>query len=578
MALIDKTAPPQPARGATPLPSRYPKIPDDVMRRFPSMKDFQRLSEDHYRKVRAALYDFQDQIGLKTSEALTETRSNTSLLRVTEGSMLAEISLERSARIDGDAALASSISSLTSTVGDNTAAILLEQSTRADADDALASSISSLTSTVNANTSNITTIMTTYATETYADAVYTAAVAASNGYADTIVSTEASARAASDGYLSGKYTLKVAAGNVVTGINITSESGPGTDISDITFVASNFKIYNGTTGVQTFSVDGFGNISIAGSITLANTQVTGLGSLATLNSVAYGDISGTKPPVNADVTLSAINGGLAITGGGLQLLSGGAAIRGGQTAYDTGLGFWLGDASGTTKFSIGNSGGNKLTWDGSALALVGSITSTSGTIGGWTIGSTFLAAGAGTSAIAAHANGSVGFIVGDYGGGASYAQLLYNAGSPTLLMLNSTSASAVSLYAAAAGGYLNLRDASNISTITLNGSNGDGTYAGTVFASLFSGSGASLTSLNATNISSGTLSNSRLSFTPGTMASQNANAVAITGGDVDGCTSDGFVYSGVTGSSRIALGWDSGNTRVGIWVDSVLKVTINQNV
>lgn len=110
--------------------------------------------------------------------------------------------------------------------------------------------------------------------------------------------------------------------------------------------------------------------------------------------VYYGDILGAKPPVNADVTLWAINGGLAITGWGLQLLSGWAAIKGGQSAYNTGSGFWLGDVSWTTKFSIGN-GTKWITWDGSAFnvrwilyaeswTFTGSITS-SATITGWTL-------------------------------------------------------------------------------------------------------------------------------------------------------------------------------------------------
>lgn len=46
-------------------------------------------------------------------------------------------------------------------------------------------------------------------------------------------------------------------------------------------------------------------------------------------------------------------------------------IRMGQTAYDTGTGFWMGDVSGTPKFSLGNSSGNKLTWDGSSLGITG---------------------------------------------------------------------------------------------------------------------------------------------------------------------------------------------------------------
>lgn len=62
----------------------------------------------------------------------------------------------------------------------------------------------------------------------------------------------------------------------------------------------------------------------------------------------------------------------AVTGtiGGLTLASGGY-IRLGQTAYNTGTGFWLGDVGGTAKFSIGNPSGKYLTWDGTTLNILG---------------------------------------------------------------------------------------------------------------------------------------------------------------------------------------------------------------
>lgn len=84
-------------------------------------------------------------------------------------------------------------------------------------------------------------------------------------------------------------------------------------------------------------------------------------------------------------------GALVAGEGGQPLtISEGGSILSGQTAYDTGTGFWLGKVSGTPKFSIGNSAGNKMTWDGSTLTITGAITATSGTIGGFTIGSDYI--------------------------------------------------------------------------------------------------------------------------------------------------------------------------------------------
>lgn len=54
----------------------------------------------------------------------------------------------------------------------------------------------------------------------------------------------------------------------------------------------------------------------------------------------------------------------------------GGNVRGGQTAYDTGTGFFLGYSGGAYKFSIGNSSGSKLTWDGTTLSITGSIQNT----------------------------------------------------------------------------------------------------------------------------------------------------------------------------------------------------------
>ena len=51
------------------------------------------------------------------------------------------------------------------------------------------------------------------------------------------------------------------------------------------------------------------------------------------------------------------------------------AIRSGQTVYNTGTGFWLGNDDGTPKFSIGN-GISDLTWNGTILTITGAINAT----------------------------------------------------------------------------------------------------------------------------------------------------------------------------------------------------------
>jgi len=73
--------------------------------------------------------------------------------------------------------------------------------------------------------------------------------------------------------------------------------------------------------------------------------------------------------------------GVTIQDGGITM-AGGGSIKGGQSGYNTGTGFFLGYDSTAYKFSIGNSSTESLTFDGTNLAVTGNITATSGTFTG----------------------------------------------------------------------------------------------------------------------------------------------------------------------------------------------------
>ena len=77
----------------------------------------------------------------------------------------------------------------------------------------------------------------------------------------------------------------------------------------------------------------------------------------------------------------------------------------GQLTYDSGTGFWLGVQDGIARFSIGNSAGNKMTWDGITLTIVGSFAASSGTIGGWTIGADYIRDAAGVVGLSSAVTG-----------------------------------------------------------------------------------------------------------------------------------------------------------------------------
>ena len=81
------------------------------------------------------------------------------------------------------------------------------------------------------------------------------------------------------------------------------------------------------------------------------------------------------------VATSGIEAGTTVTQGGITMNQGGS-IKGGQSAYNTGTGFFLGYDSSAYKFSIGNASNEALTFDGSNLAVTGAITASSGSFTG----------------------------------------------------------------------------------------------------------------------------------------------------------------------------------------------------
>ena len=105
----------------------------------------------------------------------------------------------------------------------------------------------------------------------------------------------------------------------------------------------------------------------------------------TTSSLAAGAVTASKISVT---TLSAINANLGSITTGQITMDASSYILGGQTAYNTGTGFFLGYSGGAYKFSLGNPAGNHLTWDGTNLNVVGggtfsgALSAASGTFAG----------------------------------------------------------------------------------------------------------------------------------------------------------------------------------------------------
>lgn len=115
--------------------------------------------------------------------------------------------------------------------------------------------------------------------------------------------------------------------------------------------------------------DGTAEISeaiVRGTVYATDGEFSGKVTVGAGSSVPYSFVT-SGPPSNADQTLSALNAGTSITGGGITL-SGGGSIKGGQTAYATGTGFFLGYESGAYKFSVGSTS-DYINFSGTTLSI-----------------------------------------------------------------------------------------------------------------------------------------------------------------------------------------------------------------
>ena len=186
-------------------------------------------------------------------------------------------------------------------------------------------------------------------------------------------------------------TFTTNAGDITLGAGwISSKQFKISSTGDATFAGS-LSAAGGTFAGNLSAAGGTfsGNLSAAGGTFAGQVTVSGtdynltdvLNSNTTKAQVGLGNVSNLTPQNQAETGLIA---GTTITGGGITLSNGGS-IKGGQTDFNTGTGFFLGYSSGY-KFSIGNSSDNYLTWNGAVLQIGGEITANSGLIGGWTIG------------------------------------------------------------------------------------------------------------------------------------------------------------------------------------------------
>lgn len=307
-------------------------------------------------------------------------------------------------------------------IAQNSADIVTEQTVRANADSALSSSITTLQTTVNGNTSAI---QTNTQSIDGIRAIYSVKMDINGnvsgfGLMSTLVDGGA---VTSDFFVNAnRFAVTLPVSSVPLRVNSTAYAvNQSVRISGTTNKMLVCKVA-GTSGGSAPSIAGaIGSLVTDGSVTWQITSTVPIAVVtstytsngntlppgvyidgasivnATINSAQVGTLTADKittgtlgaaviyagdieaSQINA-TTLSAlsVNTG-ALTVSGALTLNSSAHIKGGQTGYDTGTGFFLGYDSTAYKFSIGNSSGTKMTWNGTALTVTG------GTITGGTV-------------------------------------------------------------------------------------------------------------------------------------------------------------------------------------------------
>ncbi|MBU2062276.1 MAG: hypothetical protein KKH44_10570 [Bacteroidetes bacterium] len=117
---------------------------------------------------------------------------------------------------------------------------------------------------------------------------------------------------------------------------------------------------------SSFHVDVDGNLwSGAATYATAPFKVSNAGAVVGTNITATGTMNATGGYIGTTTAL--VFEGQGINCGAIGY------IRGNQTDFNTGVGWYLGNSGGAYKFSIGDPDGNYLTWNGSDLTLVGNM-------------------------------------------------------------------------------------------------------------------------------------------------------------------------------------------------------------
>lgn len=278
--------------------------------------------------------------------------------------------------------------------GDITALIEEESLARATADGALATRTSNLEASVDTPgtglLARVATVESTYATDSEVSAAISQEVTARNNAISSSVLVETNARIAADGAIHSQWGVRLNEnGRMIGRIQLNGTNGTST----LDMEAGTIRLWNGTAAVPPFQLVG-GQVRVA-NLSIISSDVGGLAATAT-NSDFSAVTGATKPANNADVTLTALNTGLVITSGGITL-NGTPSIK--SNNYVAGSTGWAIKGNGDVEFGSG--------------VFRGTVTASAGQIGGFTVGGSSLAAGAGLNRVEMNSSSAPFIRVGD---------------------------------------------------------------------------------------------------------------------------------------------------------------------
>lgn len=388
------------------MPAKLPDLPDAIKKRFG--KEAERYDEEMkawWATTKRVLVDAYEETAAPHNEMKVEVKALERTLTTADATLSARITEETNLRVEADGALAEDILTIETTLYTETTGIVArveviegayvdENEARAYSREEITASIMSVADPIELTSLTQTAGVATATKSGHGleagDWVYVAG-AAQSGYngvflvltADATTFTyavapatpspatgtitvqpysvgaavlnESTARVTADGYMAGGYKLTVTAGAIVTGMQLISASSPdpGDIVSEVAFQADKFLISSGTNKKVMFVADAVQDkVRLAGVFTV-------------------------------DGTASAIY---------IKTAAGAGSYNDANTAFFV-------DSNGRLSLK------DKLTWDGYTLTVKGTVESSSGTIGGFTIGTSDLTVGSGATQMKLSANG-----------------------------------------------------------------------------------------------------------------------------------------------------------------------------